>query len=1160
MNFCDLKQSYNKQEIVQEKILLMSTLLRKKAIMILLGLCILLPTLLGGFVFWQVKWGDTKFLEKTAIFSKTREETRIYYLDEKTQIGSLFDRSHRRYTPIKELPEHLLHAIIASEDKNFYTHIGVDFLALFKAFLSGLIKGRFTHGASTITQQTVKNIVNDWEPSFTRKFREMIRALQLETLYSKHQILEFYINQFYVVSNGNGIGIAAEYYFNKKPSELTLIESAFIAGSLKGPGKYNPFIKYTKEAKQKAKNFAMERKNYVLKRMYQKNWISEEVYTKTRQEEIPYNKGSFANAEIALVTLIKKQLEKKEIINAIGINSKEDLNIAGYKIYSTIDEKLQSYSQLAMRRNLSRVETILSDFSPEEEKKFKKLKNLQEKSFVYGKIEKIEKSSNDYPKIHLSFGYPKGILSTRSLRQQASLLSLSERTHYKKNLKKISETLKVGDVLFCEVTKYDKKKNLAQVELRKRPEISGGLIALDKGEVRSIIAGFDTLGYNRALFAKRQPGSLFKTLIFFAGLQLGWSVTDPLNNIRRVFSYQGDLYSPRPDHKIHYNSSSLLWAGVMSENLASIDLISRLMEKLNFDQFQKVMTFLGLSPQKGESERNFHYRLSKKTGVSLSHDGIKEQQLSKAVKEVTSDLIFSKEDKRLIKKLKSFWWGKGYKKAIEKLKIRKLDQRTISEREAYTKISLLENNFLHLEETYKAFELDWNQIEKKIKEEGLNEALADLDTLIALNNFKVSKRNGKLILNYFLPENYEEPLELEENEKRLLLKEPEGEILKLSHIKKFWPDEKLTQAKEKQDLKEEKLPKERHKEKVLLYGYFRSKIFKQIRDSIQIKYNQVIRKKRDYLLTRYFEHHDFRIALGIAYISELAKETGIYSKIEPVLSLPLGTSDLTAGEVAKLYQTFLTGKTYTYYKKGPKNQLSFIRRIEDRFGNTLYEPKRVEHDLVSSKVTSQIKEVLRKTMSHGTGRRSKRSLYLTSKNLKSKILIPSFGKTGTTNDFTTSYFAGSIPYPSQFGNPLDPEKNYTIAAYIGYDDNKYMQKGAQRIYGSSGAMPLWIDVAKKTLALKKYNDYVDPFDLSIISRGEWPLTHKETKPFLIDLPRGLILREGKEADKDIYRLSKKKPKNSYYENIFIPDLTLNSILYLPKNPTNGKLSLFKRRD
>ena len=144
-------------------------------------------------VVWQVQFGDISQLKKTTILSKIQEETSIYYLNERTRIGSIFESQHRRYISIDEIPPHMINAVVAAEDKNFFSHIGIDPQAIAQAVGQGVLSGgRFRRGGSTITQQTVKNIVDDWEASFARKFREMIRAIQLEKLYDKKQILEFF--------------------------------------------------------------------------------------------------------------------------------------------------------------------------------------------------------------------------------------------------------------------------------------------------------------------------------------------------------------------------------------------------------------------------------------------------------------------------------------------------------------------------------------------------------------------------------------------------------------------------------------------------------------------------------------------------------------------------------------------------------------------------------------------------------------------------------------------------------------------------------------------------------------------------------------------------------------------------------------------------------
>src|SRR5687767_8923773 len=174
-------------------------------------------------VYAMVYFGDDSHLKKSTILARINEETTIYMLDEQAQIGSIFDETHRRYVSIDEVPAHMINAIIAAEDKNFYNHQGVDVGAIFAAgveYATGQV-GKM-RGASTLTQQTVRNIMGWWEVSLSRKFREWIAALQIERLYGKRQILEFYLNQFYVSGNGNGIGIAARYYFNKDVRDLDL--------------------------------------------------------------------------------------------------------------------------------------------------------------------------------------------------------------------------------------------------------------------------------------------------------------------------------------------------------------------------------------------------------------------------------------------------------------------------------------------------------------------------------------------------------------------------------------------------------------------------------------------------------------------------------------------------------------------------------------------------------------------------------------------------------------------------------------------------------------------------------------------------------------------------------------------------------------------------
>ena len=222
------------------------------------------------------------------------------------------------------------------------------------------------------------------------------------------------------------------------------------------------------------------------------------------------------------------------------MDSPSQLNHAGLKIYTTLDAELQSLAQLSMRRNLSRLESILKGFKTEIQDDYKPLRSLNVNQFYYGKVEEIRKGKN--PEILLDFGLPKGTISSASIKRAAKIFNLPTYRGEDFHIKQIIDQTKVGDILFVEVLDYDPQTLEAQLELRKRPEVNGGLVAIDKGEVRAVVAGFDNLGFNRAMFATRQPGSVFKPVIFLAGLQLGWTIVDRLDNERRVFPFQGDFY------------------------------------------------------------------------------------------------------------------------------------------------------------------------------------------------------------------------------------------------------------------------------------------------------------------------------------------------------------------------------------------------------------------------------------------------------------------------------------------------------------------------------------------------------------------------------------------------------------------------------------------
>lgn len=1089
------------------------------------------------YVFWQVKYGDYTQLKKTTILAMFQEETSLFYDDGKTRIGSIFESTHRRYVPIDEIPAHMINAVVAVEDKNFYHHLGIDPLAIGSALAEGLSKrGQFRRGGSTITQQTVKNIINDWEPSFSRKFREMVRALQLERIYDKRQILEFYLNQFHVVGTGNGLDIAARYYFDKDVKDLSLNESAFIAGSVKGPGKYNPFIKFSKIDKEQAITNANNRKNYVLAQMIDQSWISKEEYEAAVKTPIAFKKGEFRTVEVSLVDLVQAQLGKQEILDSLGIKNPEDISIAGLKVFTTIDADLQRVAQLSMRRNLSRLETILSGFEPESPDAFKALRDLKVDEFVFGKVTEVPSISLQHASVKVSFeGGPHGTIPTDSLIRYAKTLNLVDGKGYEYYFHQLMSKIKVGEVLYVEVMSFNRDTNEAVLELHKRPIVSGGFIALDKGEVRAIVSGFDTLGYNRAVAAKRQAGSVFKSEVYSAALQLGWSVLDRLDNSRQLFPYQGRYYFPRPDHKSSYESVSMLWAGVMSENLASVSLTAHLLDKLNFDQFKQLLATMKLDPVPNEAPRDYHYRVAKDTGVSLDDEGVESFQVSNAVNDLAPDLVFGGND-TLLKKLRQMWWGDGYIEEIKRVHAASGEEFNLKEKKL--RQDLLANNYLRMKALNVALSYDITALQAVLDKVGVAQLLNDPAGRSLLGKFRIV--NEAPTLAYFTRLSDEETVRSTE---QIPFPDVYGRAVEAKDL------ETLLKTTDSTPLSFTQIA-----DNILVDGFVPSRILNRMKELISARLADIRSKQNEdpYRLYSYFQHHDFRIGLGLKYLVKLSHAGGVQNKMEAVLSFPLGANDVTTSEVAKMYQTFTNGKVYRFYEDGPSNQISFIKRIEDRFGNILYNAERKENQLIPSSVAQQTREILRRVVTHGTGRRARGELYV---NLKDRqVRVPSFGKTGTTNDFKTSYFAGFMPYPTAKGKPLSPENSYTVATYVGYDMNKIMRKGAQSIHGSKGALPIWTDFFKDVIAVKKFADFLDPN-----IKGEWPLAPEEkTVPFLVELPSGAVLRSGAGADTESWRSTNLSVTGEEYLNYYEPlDTPNSSTLNLPSDPTRRTFSTFQ---
>jgi len=313
---------------------------KKKAILfwilVVLGSCFVLTVFAGLILFVYYakdlprpeKFTERAFIESTKIYDRTGE----------TVLYELYGEEKREIISLNDMPEHLKQAVISTEDARFFSHHGIDFWGILRAIKINLGLGKATYGGSTISQQLIRSTFLTREKTIKRKVREIILALELERRYSKDQILEWYLNQIPLGINIYGVEAAAKTYFNKPAKELTLAESAILTALIKAPSYYSPFGNYLDEL--------LGRKDYVLDRMAQEKYITQEQDDEAKQVELEFAKVSQTIKAPHFVLYIQEYL-----FETYGKNFLEE---GGYKVYTTLDWELQQAAEKAVSEGVER--------------------------------------------------------------------------------------------------------------------------------------------------------------------------------------------------------------------------------------------------------------------------------------------------------------------------------------------------------------------------------------------------------------------------------------------------------------------------------------------------------------------------------------------------------------------------------------------------------------------------------------------------------------------------------------------------------------------------------------------------------------------------------------------------------------------------------------
>ena len=475
-----------------------------------------------------------------------------------------FYTEERIFIPVDRIPQNIKYAFLASEDKNFYNHYGVDIIAIFRAFLTNIINinsNKRVVGASTITQQVVKNLLLSNELSYTRKIKEIILAIRIENILNKNDILELYLNDIYLGYGSYGIGSASLNYFNKSIYDLQLHEIAFLASLPKAPNNYNPKTNYSK---------AIDRRNWVLDRMYANGFIvNKDLVYKNKPIEV-YER---VDIEFSDADYFYEEI-RKELFNKFG---KEKLYSDGLVVKTAIDSSLQKNA------NFSLIEGLI-----EYEKR-----NGWNGFIENTNLENFLNKKNDYNNTNPFFPNWKTVIIDKVYQKKLEVFDLNKTkleidldNEFNNWLSDI--TFNKGDVIYVQ-------KNNNTYIINQEPKVNGAIIVLDPytGDVLALSGGysFKKSEFNRATQAKRQPGSAFKPIVYLAALNEGYSPATLILDAPYVVDQGPGLPKWKPSNYTDefYGLTTMRTGIEKSRNLMTVRLANRIgMDKIlsmanNFD-------------------------------------------------------------------------------------------------------------------------------------------------------------------------------------------------------------------------------------------------------------------------------------------------------------------------------------------------------------------------------------------------------------------------------------------------------------------------------------------------------------------------------------------------------------------------------------------------
>ena len=484
-----------------------------------------------------------------------------------------FSKEKRIFVPYRSIPKNVINSFLSAEDKNFFSHPGVDAKGVLRAVINNaknIMTSKRLEGASTITQQVAKNFLLTNEVSLNRKIKEAILAFRIERALSKERILELYLNQIYLGSGAYGVAAASLEYFDKSIKELNYAEASLLAALPKAPSKYNPYRNI---------ELAKFRRDLVLNNLLDNNFIDEKKYEFLKRENINLKKKEkvfFEDSQYYIEDVRK---------NVIEILSYEKIYNQGFNINTPINLELQKIATDSLRDGLISYDKRKGWRGPLSNKNYNKswIKNL--KKF------KLENSINWKLAIIKKVNQFSAEIETED-----NINGIIEYKDISWTKKEFSELLKIGDIV------YVKKNSTNRFSLKQLPKINGGIVVMDPytGRVLALSGGFSFKNseFNRASQALRQPGSAFKPFVYALALENNYTPSSLVLDAPLVLDQGSELRVWKPENygKKFYGPSTLRVGLEKSRNLMTV----RIAQKLGIDKVANFSKNLGIyeNPEK----------------------------------------------------------------------------------------------------------------------------------------------------------------------------------------------------------------------------------------------------------------------------------------------------------------------------------------------------------------------------------------------------------------------------------------------------------------------------------------------------------------------------------------------------------------------------------